>query len=48
MGLKPDTKIRVVRASPPSGPVEVSFGSSKVVLGKGVASKVFVDLEEIS
>jgi DtxR family Mn-dependent transcriptional regulator len=48
MGLKPDTKIRVVRASPLGGPVEVSVGSSKVVLGKGMASKVFVDLEEIS
>jgi DtxR family Mn-dependent transcriptional regulator len=48
MGLKPDTKIRVVRASPLGGPVEVSFGSSKVVLGKGIASKVFVDLEETS
>jgi DtxR family Mn-dependent transcriptional regulator len=48
MGLKPDTKIRVVRASPLGGSVEVSFGSSKVVLGKGIASKVFVDLEEIS
>ena len=48
MGLKPGTKICAVRVTPPSGPVEVSFGSSKVVLGKGVASKVFVDLEEIS
>jgi DtxR family Mn-dependent transcriptional regulator len=48
MGLKPGTKICAVRVTPPSGPVEVSLGSSKVVLGKGVASKVFVDLEEIS
>ncbi len=48
MGLKPDTEIRVVRASPLGGPVEVSFGSSKAVLGKGIASKVFVDLEETS
>lgn len=48
MGLKPGTKICAGRVTPPSGPVEVSVGSSKVVLGKGVASKVFVELEEIS
>ncbi len=48
MGLKPGTRICAVRVTPPSGPVEVSVESSKVVLGKGIASKVFVDLEEIS
>jgi len=48
MGLKPGTEICAVRVTPPSGPVEVSFGTSKIVLGKGIASKVFVDLEEIS
>ena len=48
MGLKPGTKICAVRVTPPSGPVEVSVGNSKIVLGKGMASKVFVDLEEIS
>ena len=48
MGLKPGTKICAVRVTLPSGPVEVSVGSSKVVLGKGIASKVFVDLEENS
>jgi DtxR family Mn-dependent transcriptional regulator len=48
MGLKPGTKICAVRVTLPSGPVEVSVGSSKIVLGKGIASKVFVDLEEIS
>jgi DtxR family Mn-dependent transcriptional regulator len=50
MGLKPGTKICAVRVTPPSASVEVSVGSSKIVLvlGKGVASKVFVDLEEIS
>jgi DtxR family transcriptional regulator, Mn-dependent transcriptional regulator len=48
MGLKPGTKICAVRVTPPSGPVELLVESSKVVLGKGIASKVFVDLEEIS
>ena len=48
MGLKPGIEILAVRVTAPSGPVEVSVGSSKIVLGKGVASKVFVDLEETS
>jgi len=48
MGLKPGTKIYAVRVTPPSGPVEVSVGDSRITLGKGMASKIFVDLEEIS
>jgi DtxR family Mn-dependent transcriptional regulator len=48
MGLEPGIKIRAVKVSPPTGPVEVTVGDSKVVLGKGVASKVFVDVEEIT
>lgn len=48
MGLKPGIKICAVSVSQPSGPVEVSVGSSKLVLGKGIVSKVFVDLIEIS
>jgi DtxR family Mn-dependent transcriptional regulator len=46
MGLTPGTKICVVRVAPLGGPVEVSVRSSKLALGKGVASKVFVDAEK--
>lgn len=45
MGLKPGAKICAVKTSASNGPVEVSLGSSKIVLGKGMASKVFVDAE---
>jgi len=48
MGLKPGTEICAVRVTSADGPVEISVGDSKMVLGKGVASKVFVDVEEIS
>jgi len=48
MGLKPGTEICAIRVTTPSGPVEVSAGSSKIVVGKGIASKVFVDLDENS
>lgn len=45
MGLTPGTKICVVNIAPLGGPVELSVRSSKLALGKGVASKVFVELE---
>jgi DtxR family Mn-dependent transcriptional regulator len=48
MGLKPGTKICAVRVAPSNGPVEVSVGNSKLIIGKGIASKIFVDLEEVS
>jgi DtxR family Mn-dependent transcriptional regulator len=47
MGLTPGTKIRVLRVAPLGGPVELSVRSSKLALGKGIASKVFVDVEKI-
>jgi DtxR family Mn-dependent transcriptional regulator len=46
MGLTPGTKICVVRVAPLGGPVVLSVRSSKLALGKGVASKVFVELEK--
>src|SRR3989304_3142595 len=46
MGLTPGTKICVARVAPLGGPVELSFRGSKLALGKGVASKVFVDVEK--
>jgi DtxR family Mn-dependent transcriptional regulator len=46
MGLTPGTKICVVRVAPLGGPVELSVRSSKLALGKGVAAKVFVDVEK--
>jgi DtxR family Mn-dependent transcriptional regulator len=46
MGLEPGTEICAVRVTKPKGPIEISVGNSKVILGKGMASKVFVNLEE--
>lgn len=48
MGLTPGTKICAVRVAPLGGSVELSVRSSKVALGKGIASKVFVDVEKNS
>jgi DtxR family Mn-dependent transcriptional regulator len=45
MGLTPGTEIRIIRVGPLGGPVELSVRGSKLALGKGVASKVFVEVE---
>lgn len=48
MGLTPGTEICVIRVAPLGGPVELSVRNSKLALGKGVASKVFVNVEKTS
>jgi DtxR family Mn-dependent transcriptional regulator len=45
MGLTPGTEIRVAKVAPLGGPVELAVRGSKLALGKGVSSKVFVELE---
>jgi DtxR family transcriptional regulator, Mn-dependent transcriptional regulator len=43
MGLTPSTKITLTKAAPFDGPIEVLVRGSKLAIGKGIASKVFVD-----
>lgn len=45
MGLSPGTKICAVNVTPLGGPVELAVRDSKIALGKGMASKIFVELE---
>jgi DtxR family Mn-dependent transcriptional regulator len=45
MGLTPGTRITVVKIAPFEGPVELLVRSSKLALGRGIVSKVFVDVE---
>ncbi len=42
MGLTPGTEVTVVRNAPFRGPLEVSVRGTRLALGYGVASKVFV------
>ena len=44
MGLTPNTLIRVVRAAPFAGPVEIAVRGSKLALGHRIASAVFVEV----
>ena len=45
MGLTPNTKITLLKAAPFEGPIEISVRGSKLAIGRGIASKVFVDKE---
>lgn len=43
LGFNPDTKIKVLRAS--RGPVVVLLRESRIAIGRGVAMKIFVEVE---
>lgn len=45
MGLTPGTKISVAKVAPFEGPVEINVRGSRLAIGRGIASKVFVDSE---
>jgi DtxR family Mn-dependent transcriptional regulator len=47
MGLTPSTKITLLRTAPFEGPIQVSVRGSRLALGRGIASKVFVEVENI-
>jgi len=42
MGIVPKVKVTVVRAAPLHGPIEVSLRGVSIILGYGVASKIYV------
>ena len=45
MGLTPGTKVQIVRTAPLRGPVEVSVRGSRLAVGWGLASKIFVEAD---
>jgi len=42
MGLVPGTKVKLVRKGPLRGPVELEVRNSHLVIGYGLASKIYV------
>jgi len=48
MGLTPSTKITLMKAAPFEGPIQISVRGSKLALGRGIASKVFVEITQTS
>lgn len=46
MGLTPGTRIRVLRLAPFGGPIEISVRGSRLVVGRGMARRIFVKVGE--
>lgn len=44
MGVTPNITVSVIRAAPLGGPVELAVRGSKLAIGRGIASNVFVEL----
>ncbi len=45
LGLTPGTKVTVVKSAPFNGPLEVCFRGSRLAIGRGMASRILVDVE---
>ncbi len=43
MGLTPGTEVTLVKAAPFGGPLEILVRGSRLAIGRGIASKVFID-----
>jgi len=46
MGLTPGTKITVVKSAPFRGPIEVYVRGSRLALGRGMARRIFVEIDK--
>ncbi|MEM2118918.1 MAG: FeoA family protein, partial [Candidatus Bathyarchaeia archaeon] len=46
MGFTPGTKVTVVKSAPFHGPLEVLLRGSRVALGRGMAERIFVEIEK--
>jgi len=46
MGLTPGAEVEVTRSAPFSGPVEVRIRDSSLVIGRGMAKKIFVKVDK--
>ena len=46
MGITTDATISLIKLAPLNGPVEVAVRGSKLALGRGIASNIFVEVNE--
>jgi len=46
MGLTPGTKITVIKSAPFRGPIEVYVRGSRLALGRGMAARIFVEINK--
>lgn len=47
MGLTPGSRIQVINAAPFRGPMEISVRGTKIALGRGLAGRIFVEVEAL-
>jgi DtxR family Mn-dependent transcriptional regulator len=45
LGLTPGIKVTVVKSAPFNGPLEVNVRGSRLAIGRGMASRILVDVE---
>lgn len=45
LGLTPGTDVTVVKSAPFNGPLEVCVRGSRLAIGRGMASRILVDVE---
>jgi len=45
MGLTPGTKVTLVKSAPLHGPLEVLARGSRLALGRGIAERIYVEVE---
>jgi DtxR family Mn-dependent transcriptional regulator len=45
MGLTPGTRVSVVKSAPFHGPIEIRVRGSRLALGRGMAERIFVEIE---
>ncbi|MCW4015680.1 MAG: ferrous iron transport protein A [Candidatus Bathyarchaeota archaeon] len=45
LGLTPGTKVTVIKSAPFNGPLEISVRGSRLAIGRGMASRILVDVE---
>ncbi len=45
LGLTPGTVVTVVKSAPFNGPLEITVRGSRLAIGRGMASRILVDVE---
>ena len=46
MGLTPGARVSVVKSAPFHGPLEILVRGSRLALGRGMAERIFVEIEK--
>ena len=46
MGMTPGTRVTVVKSAPFNGPLEILVRGSRLAIGRGMAEKIFVEIEK--